>query len=541
MAMSGLAVLAAAAPRVAHAEAEPAPGAHETAASAPDPTPPSPETSASPSGDPPAASSAAIGGTATATDGPPAAEAPLRNGLRWHVGAAWRVSADHTSRVDVLSPTPAAVISEDLARNRFRFGGQLEYAQDKGFVRGLMAEAEADFRQSSQVVDNPDGFLLRKAFAEATTLAGRLGAGRTTSTWGLGLVAQDGVDDNMQFGMKHGGSLVNRVQYAILPAALFQKGDPLGAFPLAIAVAYDRVVWDDMARTDTDVAHNWILAALYRGKELQAGLYGVKRDQTDASNLGLDALIADAFVRYGVWTKSGWNLAVSGEFALVSGTTTWLRSVTQPDKLDVAQYGGVLRAEAAWRGTRLRLEGGIASGDDRPLDGTLRNFQFATDYHVGLVLFSQYMRLQSRNTMANLGDPRYTNGAPAGAERIDTHGAVTQALYLHPVVRVEATPRLALMAGAVLARSPGEVADPYQSYLAGGVPTGPRGAKRQTSLGLEFDTAVEWNQPIGSGFSLLARGDAGVLLPGAAYDSADGTPAPAVAAVQGQIALRGKW
>ena len=478
----------------------------------------------------------ADGQDATATN-----ETPLRSGLRWHINGAWRLAGDRVTPIDVNAPDPTHIAPNDVGEHRLRLGGDVEYAQTEGFVRSLAAQVQADFRQSNYTIDTPDGFLMRKAFAEATTLAGRLGAGRTTQHWGLGLVAQDGVDDPMQFGMKHGGGIVDRVQYAILPAALFSKGDPLEAFPLALAVAYDRVRLDDMARTDSDVAHHWLAALLYQGKDLQAGLYGVKRDQKDAAGLGLDAWIGDAYASYGAWTNTGWRLSVAGEVAVVSGTTTWLRTITQPDHLNVAQWGGVIRGEAAHKQVKLRLEGGIASGDDRPFDNTLHNFQFASDYHVGLVLFSQYMRQQSRNTMSNLGDPRYTNGAPAGAERVETHGAVTQAMYVHPVVRVEATKRLAVMAGAVLARSPVEVADPFQTYMAGGVPAGPRGAKRQQDLGLEFDTAVEWNQPMAVGLSLLARVDAGVLLPGHAFDAADGTAASAVAAVQGQVALRGAW
>ncbi len=478
----------------------------------------------------------ADGQDATATD-----EAPLRSGLRWHIDGSWRLAGEHVTPIEVNSPDPSRLGASDTGEHRLRLGGDVEYAQPTGFVRSLAAQVQADFRQSNDTVDTPDGFTMRKAFAEATTLAGRIGAGRTVSQWGLGIVAQNGEDDPMQFGMKHGGTIVDRVQYAILPAAIFQHGDPLDAFPLAIAVAYDRVRQDDLARTDSDVAHNWVAAVLYRGKELQAGVYGVKRDQLDAAGLGMNAWIGDAYASYSTFTNTGWKLGLAGEVAVVSGTTTWLRTITQPDHLDIAQWGGVIRGEAAHKSIKIRLEGGIASGDDRPFDSTLHNFQFASDYHVGLVLFSQYMRQQSRNTMSNLGDPRYTNGAPAGVEHVDTHGAVTQAMYLHPVVRIEATKRLALIVGAVLARSPNEVADPFQTYMAGGVPAGPRGAKHQQDLGTEFDTAIEWNQPLVFGLSLLARADAGVLLPGHAYDAADGTPASAVAGVQGQLALRGNW
>ena len=247
----------------------------------------------------------ADGEDATATD-----EAPLRSGIRWHVNGSWRLGGDRVTPIDVNAPDPLRLAPADTGEHRLRVGGDFEYARSEGFVRGLAAQVQADFRQSNYTVDTPDGFLLRKAFGEATTAVGRFSGGRTTNHWGLGLVAQDGVDDPMQFGMKHGGGIVDRVQYAILPAAIFAKGDPQDAFPLVLAVAYDWVRRDDLARTDGDIAHHWVMAALYRGKDLQAGFYGVKRDQKDAAGLGLDVYIADFFANYSTWTNTGWRLSL---------------------------------------------------------------------------------------------------------------------------------------------------------------------------------------------------------------------------------------
>ncbi len=483
----------------------------------------------------------ADGEDATATD-----ETPLKSGMRWHVNGNWRLVGDNVTPIEVDAPDAQRLSPNEAGEHRLRLGGDVRYALETGFVRALAAEVQADFRQSNYTVDTPEGYLARKAFVEATTLAGQFSAGRMTQHWGLGLVAQDGVDDPMQFGVKRGGGIVDRVQYAILPAALFQGGDPVKAFPLALAVAYDKVIQDDNARTSSDNAHHWLAALLYRSTALDAGLYGVKRDQTDNMGLGLHVLMADAFARYSAFLPQGGKLTIAAEAAYIGGTTTWLRTINQPDHLDVAQWGGVLRIEGERGPLQVRLEGGIASGDDRPFDSTLHNFQFASDYHVGIVLFSQYMRLQSRNTMANLGDPRFTNGAPAGVERLDTHGAVTQAMYLNPVIRLalpktRSGAKFALLWGMVAARAPVAVADPFRTYLNGGVPTGPRGAKNQTDLGAEFDSGLTVEQPFGFGLSAFLRADVGVLLPGHAYDAADGTSAPAVAATQVQLALRGAW
>jgi hypothetical protein len=479
------------------------------------------------------------------------ASGPLSAG--WHAWLADRLAVESQSAAPVQRALPgdAGLSPSTQTWNRMRLGGAWVYAASHGFVRELQAVIEADVdRGSLDRFDAPGNTLtLRKGFVEATTLAGQFGAGRMVTSWGLGLVAQSGEDDPLQFGMRRGGSIVDRVQYAVLPAAPFQHGDPLKAFPLALAIAYDRVVSDDNVRLrqdwdgvvgGTDHGRNLVAALLYRGKDLQLGAYASSRHQTDVQSLGLDARIADAYghwqVRHGTWT-----FAIAGEAVYASGTTTWLRTPANPELLQIEQFGGAARIEATHGQVHARLEAGVASGDSRPFDDTARNFAFASDYRVGLVLFPAYLSAVSATTRANIADPRFLGQPPAGVEHVLTHGAVTQALYVHPVVRIQATRRIAVLGGLVWARAPVDVADPYLSSLAGGSPTGPRGARSKRDLGLEVDAAAEFIQPLEDHVQVLVRADAGVLLPGDAFDDANGHAAPAMAVVQGQLALRARW
>jgi hypothetical protein len=481
---------------------------------------------------------------------PPAAEPP---GLRVHV--LQRLMAQQESVRPVAGPLPGEGGLAPTLRAWSRTRAGLDWLHESnGFVREARAALEFDLDRGTLEPDVADWAVnLRRANLEMTTNIGQFSAGRTVSQWGLGLVAQAGEADPMQFGMRRAGSLVDRVQYAMLPGALWHKGDPRDAFPLAVAVAADRVVSDDLMRargrlqgvTGGDDQGQQVLGALlYRGEHLQAGTYIASRSQTDALGLTLDVVVYDLYARLATRIR-GWGVSLAGEGVVARGTTTWLRTVNQ-NASDVAQFGGVVRLDLEHEGLQLRLETGLASADERPFDGAVRAFQFASDYRVGLVLFPSVLAATSTQAVRNLGDPRFVGQAPDGASHIQTHGAVAQAMYLNPTLRMRVRPGLHVLAGALWARQAGAVADPFQSFLAGGEPRGPRGGVGGRDLGLELDGALEWRTHLWRGelrqeLELLVRGDAGVLLPGDAFDNAVGVAAPAVAVVQGQAALRWVW
>ncbi len=440
-----------------------------------------------------------------------------------------------------LATDDARLDGEDLSEHRLRVGAEWKHPLQRWGVADLRLAAEADlYSQTFDAAGTASDPRLRQAWLEATTAVGRFGAGRTMSVWGLGIVAQPGLADPLQFGLERGGSLVDRVQAALLPAALWTD-DPRKAFPLALVLAADRVARDGLADLDAgDEAYNAIAALLYRTTELELGVYGVVRTQTDAEGMELNAKIADM---YGAWStgKGEWKLKVSGEGAFVWGTTTWLRTASYPQQMDLQQYGGALRLDVSRRWLQARLETGVASGDGRPLDGTLATFRFAEDYRVGLVLFPHYLRRQTHATAQNLTDPRFAAQPPAGVGHVESEGAVSQAIYVNPVVRLQPHPRVAFLVGGVLASAPTVVADPFQTFLTGGKPIGPRGAADARALGLEFDGGVEGNLPLGAGFAVVARLQGGWLLPGEAFADASGASADAVGVAEGSVALSGKW
>lgn len=489
------------------------------------------------------------------------ANVPPRPGWRAEAALEDRWLMQSVSPVDVGRPlaSDSMRLGRDISlEHRLRTGGRLGWLSYTGLLNQFEAEVQADlfasplWRNRSEPLlkydglasrsDDPlasDKHMLRRFSASFTTRYGRLLLGRTTSQWGLGLFAQDGEPEPWQFGVKRAGSVVDRAQFATMPAAW--SGDPRTATPLYVVLSADRVVFDGVSElAKGDESTNLVAALLYRSKTLELGAYGVRRQHEDEQGLTIDAWVGDL---YGLWRGEvgAYALEAAAEWLLISGETTYFRTLTNPEKLHLLQHGGVGRVEARRGRAALRLSFGYASGDDNPFDDTLRNLKLSGDHRVGLVLFGEATRRLTATGAHNLSDPRFTGGAPTGFERSVSDGAATQAVWIHPVVRFEPVTGVTLLGGALWARAPVPLVDPYMTSIHGGEARNQRGGKAGQDLGLELDGALRFEHGLGAGLALVMRVDGGVWLPGDAYDDEDGRPAAAVGVAMGQVLLTGKW
>ncbi len=467
-----------------------------------------------------------------------------------------------TGAVDVGRPLPSdpnAVPALTAVETRLRLGSSLGWVRGSGFVRSVSLAVQADvfhgprwrdgasdllrhdrLAQRPTGLTDPEQLRLRQFRVQVDTELGRLSAGRMLSNWGLGLLAQSGTADPYQFGVKRDGVIVDRVQLASAPLLSWKGARPTGT-PLFIVVAADRVVFDDLADLRRgDEAYNIVGALLYRGAKVQAGGYVVQRWQTDELGLKIEARAMDVYARWSD-TVSGWKVSAATELLMLTGETTYFRTATNPDLMKVHQMGGVLRLGAERGDLGIRLETGIASGDDAPFDDTVSNLKFSSEYRVGLLMFHEGMRRTTAVMAANLDDPRYVGQAPVGFERAASNGSVSSAHYIAPTVRYRPLKQLTLLAGLVYAHAPVPVVDAYQSGLQGGAAIGPVGGAAGTGLGWEVDAAVQWKQRIGDHLALLARADVGRWQPGDVFNHADGSAAAAVTGWMGRLTLQGRW
>jgi hypothetical protein len=368
--------------------------------------------------------------------------------------------------------------------------------------------------------------------------AGQMGVG-----WGMGLLDGDGQDDGPGEArwLEHledrwSGDLYQRIYVQSRPLAPFRH-DQIS--DLVVAVGADHVYQDEHASfLDDDSAYRLVGSVFFPGEEVFAGLNVTHREQEDRDG---DELSLTAFDLHARWQLPLYmlraELRLQAEAVLLVGETGREQPAGSPNGVDILQLGWAARGEMSWLCPRVAVgvEVGYASGDADPDDGTSKNFTFDPDYRVGLILFSDVMRLITLRGAERMADPRRVGVAPAGAEQLPTDGGVRNAVYLTPGVTWRPGPwRLSL--GGLLAWGAERFIDPFASLQAGGTGRNHRGQEASRFYGGEVDAGIHYGLGV-SGLGAAEVGiQGGVFVPGAALD-ADFDDAP-VTKVLGRLDLR---
>lgn len=437
----------------------------------------------------------------------------------------------HRLRVD-----PALEFSD-----RFRLASQLDIVD--GNVWGQTSAVAADYLLTPR--DDNWGlasFEVRKLYVQWDTPVGRLTAGRQTSRWGLGILANGGEEDSV-FADARTGDIVERVMFATYPARLFC--DCECADRLVLVFGADVVHRDENADYAAgDRAYQGVSSLYYHDDSLFIGAYGAYRAQDDreerleSAGPDGDASVAAAVPRTSldVWAMDlffRWTLAsprvvfaFAGEGVYILGETTRGINESQPDKLDVRQFGGALEARLEFpdSGIQTALEAGYASEDSNTTDGVLRGLKFDPSFRVGMILFEDVLNNVSAYWTHRLADPGSVAVPPSGVRNAPTNGAVANAFYVAPTLLFNPLDSLQLQLGGVWAMTPEGVADPYRTAsLHGGQPVTSWDGEADTSvLGYEIDAGIKWILPLDSGPKMSISAQAGGFLPGGALDGPGG-------------------
>jgi hypothetical protein len=127
---------------------------------------------------------------------------------------------------------------------------------------------------------------------------------------------------------------------------------------------------------------------------------------------------------------------------------------------------------------------------------------------------------------------------PHGADRLATHGAVTNALYLRPHLRGRPADGLEATVSVLLAWSAAEVIDPYQSLHAGGAARNLYGvAPAGRYYGTEVDVALRWAVSAGP-LELVPGAQIGWLQPGPVFIQPDGATMPPAWLFEARLTIR---
>jgi hypothetical protein len=383
--------------------------------------------------------------------------------------------------------------------------------------------------------------LPRRAYVAILLDRALLQIGQQTFTWGTGMLANDGAGD-ADFGHVRQGSLVDRVAVATMPFLRSPNASPwLRA--MTVLVAGDFVFRDDNASAiDGDVAFSGVVGARIDRPRVTLGAFAGYRNQRDREDplypedgerTYLRTWVTDVYGRGVVWSREGQSLTLEGEAAFVAGRTDRpYLDETFEDGARIRALGalGRVRYDHDGAGLSARLDLGVASGDNDSRDDVARAFTFHTDHNVGLVLFDQVLPLLTARAVDRVNDPGLLAVTPGGLRYTVNQGAVSNALYLYPVVRWRPTPVVDVRLAWLLARSAADLVDAYQTALAGGYNTTPGGASPgDRLLGHELAGALRLHlgpaaldgdtpdAPRRAGVSEHVGVDAGVFFPGPAF------------------------
>ncbi|MEZ4268010.1 MAG: hypothetical protein R3F39_16720 [Myxococcota bacterium] len=373
--------------------------------------------------------------------------------------------------------------------------------------------------------------LLREMWLQVPVGIGVLRVGRMPSNWGLGLLANGGDEEASPFNDVTHGDIVNRAVLIARPLQPFKLGRASKALHLVLGA--DLVERDELTnREDGDRAWQVVGALLWREAKLDLGVYVAHRDLKRDNDATIKATAVDAYGKWRGDVTERYQLETAFEGAAIFGTTDEFRFDGAPKELDIRQFGLVARATLTDLGGPMdyRLELGFASGDNDAQDGTLRAFRFDPAYKASMILFDEVLGRASARGYDRVTDPGLSGTPPPGIERSPTQGAVTNAVYLAPVVGATGLDgKLRGMVGALFAFAPGDVVDPYAAATAGGFNRSAWGKSNAHGfLGWEGQLGAEFRVKHGKHVVASVGAQYGVFVPGAALKAGDGQQDPGV-------------
>ena len=363
---------------------------------------------------------------------------------------------------------------------------------------------------------------------------GSVRVGAQTFTWGTGMLANDGAGDP-DFGDANTGSVVARGALVLTPWRASQK--KVGAARgLGFFVAGDLVLRDDNASLfEGDLAGAGVAGLRLQTPRVELGALFVgrwQRDRVDPNDPRPDRAITTAFPfdAYGrfVLTPAGANerVLLEGELATVHGhTNRSYLDATAANGARVASLGALVRLR--YDNDKLRVtakvEVGFASGDNDSRDDVVRAFSFHTDTNAGMLLFDEVLPLMTARSVDRAADPALVDTPPPGARYTVNQGAISNAVYVNPVLRYRPLPDLDLRFGWLTAWSAGDFADTYQTGVSGGYNVTAGGVSGGShALGHELDLGLRYTVHIPGATALTFGAEGASFLPGAAFDGVGG-------------------
>ncbi len=324
-----------------------------------------------------------------------------------------------------------------------------------------IALAEADGVSTSGA-----GLKATRAWAEAYTGVGKFAVGRMPLHWGAGILWNDGNDPLSEY-----GDTADRVQFTTRLGAVFVMA--------AVDVQSEGYVGDVSEPVD-DMAG---LSAAFGFRSETAGLALLNNYRFQPSN------------EWGAYTGDLWGYSEIGPLRLeleIAGTVGGGNLDTGANDIEVAAFGAML--DAGWNAEKIGfgVQGGMATGDADPDDGSVKTFRFDRDHNVALMLFEEPLPTLGTTVRNDANGGRTTDAALSGE-------GVSNALYVRPRVNYRLLPNL----------------DLETAYITATLAKGPDTTEGRKGYGHEIDVSLRYDPHP----HLWVKGTAGVLIPGAYYSA----------------------
>lgn len=391
-------------------------------------------------------------------------------------------------------------------------------------------KVQADYFDLSE--RQPVSLMGRWLYAEVVAGRGIFRVGQQPATWGSGLLFNSG-DERLAFGDPRGGTIVERLSW---------KGRPFGSRShFELLVASDLVYADRQTRLlDGDITVQGLIGTSFvSGVNRRLGLLLLGQERRpNVERLGPQ--LGRPIERTATLDVAGsWNFPVPGqqahvfaeaEFAQVLGVTQFGNAGHESagPNAAVRRWGAFARigaistrgvATQRWGRFGVSVEWAFASGDANANDNADTRFVFDPNRRVGLVLFDEVLRWKTARAAVAAQDLATGQRAP---HALATQGGVSGATYIAPSVLFRPHPRVDVRGSMLVAQATSDFADPVRMRLTGECSNFDGGPCGSRDLGVEFDAGVEIRQPLRGGMTTSLGAQAGLLLPGHAFDDSRG-------------------
>ncbi|MCA9525821.1 MAG: hypothetical protein KC549_05935 [Myxococcales bacterium] len=343
-----------------------------------------------------------------------------------------------------------------------------------------------------------------------------LGAGRTSSTWAMGLLANGGKRSadfeagTARFSDPYLGDTNDRLLVAV---------GPLTPARVQVFGFYDQVVEDDGLRPGDEATQFGGGVRLGDEKGTHGGVYIVRRRQEASDGGYLEASALDLHARAPIPLGSR-TLELEAEVAFIQGTTDFAPTVDYPTH-DIRQLGGALRARLDLGGFGVVLDGLFASGDESLADREQNAFKADRNHELGLIVYRYMLAAQTAYVPVTASNPDLIGVPPEDLDRFPTRGGASNTLAFQPKIYWRPLPKLEVFTGPLVAFSAVPLVDPVNTNFNGGEARNAFDGEPGNYLGTELDLGVRGQLDV-VGLQLRAGLEGAMFLPGSAFADADG-------------------